>query len=178
MIKINLLPVRASKKRELGRQWLVLFALALVASVVGNYLWWNQEEQALETVKTRITKYEQDVATLNKIIGEVKNIKKEKADMEQKLKTLSDLRAKRTGPVRVLDELTSILPQRVYLSSFEEGGGKVTFVGVGVNHEEVANFLKKLKGSKFFSEPVLKSDKQTGEAKVDFTISCNVKYSA
>jgi type IV pilus assembly protein PilN len=178
MIKINLLPVRASKKRELGRQWLVLLALSVVAAVVGNYLWWNQEELALQAVRSRITKYEQDVATLNKIIGEVKNIKKEKAEMEQKLGVLKTLRDGRTGPVRVLDELTALLPQRVWLQSMEEGSGKVTFVGVGSSHEEVANFLKKLKSSKFFSAPVLKNTRQSGENKVDFSITCTVKYSA
>lgn len=178
MIKINLLPVRASKKRELGKQWLLLFALSVIAAVVGNYLWWNQEEFALQAVKTRITKYEQDVATLNKIIGEVKNIKKEKAEMEQKLGVLKKLRDGRTGPVRVLDELTAILPQRVWLMNMEEGGGNVSFAGIGSSHEEVANFLKKLKGSKFFMNPVLKTTKQVGENRVDFQITCHVKYSA
>ncbi len=36
MIRINLLPVRASKKREFGRQQLILLALILVIVGVGN----------------------------------------------------------------------------------------------------------------------------------------------
>ena len=38
MIRINLLPVRAAKKREMGRQILVLFAIVLAGAVVGNYM--------------------------------------------------------------------------------------------------------------------------------------------
>lgn len=178
MIKINLLPVRASKKREVGKQWLAFFALTLVAAAIGNYFWWNDAQVRLEAINTRIKKYEEDVATLNKIIGEVKNIKKEKAEMEQKLGVLKKLRDGRVGPVRVLDELAGVIPQRVWITNMEEGGGTVTFAGSGASHEEVANFVKKLKTSKFFSNPILKSSRQVGEAKVDFTITCSVSYSA
>jgi hypothetical protein len=36
MIRINLLPVRAAKKREFGRQQLILFGLILFGAVLGN----------------------------------------------------------------------------------------------------------------------------------------------
>ena len=47
MVRINLLPIRASKKRELGKQWLVLFALVAVASFVGNYFWYSRTAVAV-----------------------------------------------------------------------------------------------------------------------------------
>ena len=37
MIQINLLPVRASKKREYGRQQLILLGLLAVLAVIGNF---------------------------------------------------------------------------------------------------------------------------------------------
>ena len=178
MIRINLLPVRASKKQEAGKQWLLLFALTLVGALVGNYFWWSQTDAKLELINARITKYQQEVATLNKIIGEVKNIKAEKKAMEDKLLVLKKLRDGRTGPVRVFDELATLIPQRVWLTNYEEGGGTVNFAGAGSSHEEVANFVKKLKSSKFFSNPQIKSQRQTGENKVEFNISGAVKYSA
>ena len=39
MIRINLLPVRVSKKKAAGKQQLVLFAVLLVGGYVGNFLW-------------------------------------------------------------------------------------------------------------------------------------------
>jgi hypothetical protein len=38
MIRINLLPARVSKKKQAGKQQLVLFALVLVAGLVANYV--------------------------------------------------------------------------------------------------------------------------------------------
>jgi type IV pilus assembly protein PilN len=178
MIRINLLPVRASKKRELGRQWLVLFALVLVGALIGNYLWWSEQEKTLEAIQARITKYEQDVATLNKIIGEVKNIKAQKAEMEQKLGTLKSLRDGRTGPVKVMDELATVIPQRVWLTSFDESAGTAHLAGSATTIEEVANFVKKLQGSKFFSNPQSGAIRAEADGeRVAFTITAAVKYS-
>lgn len=176
--EINLLPVRASKKRELGRQWLVLFGLVFLAAVLGNYFWYSERQKTLEAVKGRIAQYERDIATLNKIIGEVKNIKAEKADMEQKLGILKKLRDGRSGPVKVMDELATIIPQRVWLSTYEENAGNLNLVGTATSLEEVANFVKKLQGSKFFSGPRLAGPvrAEAGGERVSFTISCGVKY--
>ena len=38
MIRINLLPVRQVKKREMGRQILILAAVVVAAGLIGNYL--------------------------------------------------------------------------------------------------------------------------------------------
>lgn len=178
MIRINLLPIRAAKKRELGRQWLVLFALMFIGSLVGNYFWWDHSQKTLSAIQARVTKYQQDLATLNKIIGEVKNIRAEKAEMEQKLGTLKKLRDGRTGPVRAMDELAQLLPEHVTLRAWEESGGKVTFTGWGASHEEIANFLKKLKTAQHFSDPQLKTARQSAEGRVDYVIVCAVNYSA
>lgn len=178
MIRINLLPVRASKKREAGKQWLLLFALVAVASLIGNYLWYSDAQRRLDAIKQRISRYEKDVKTLNKIIGEVKNIKAEKKAMEEKLTILKKLRDGRTGPVRVLDELSNILPQRLWVKSWDDNNSTVTITGSAINHEEVSVFLTKLKASKFFSNPDLKFTRQKSEAQVDFQISARVVYDA
>jgi len=177
MIRINLLPVRASKKRELGRQWLVLGALVLGAAVTGNYFWWADSERTLAAIKQRIARYQADIETLNKIIGEVSTIKEEKAQMEQKLGVLKKLRDGRTGPVRVMDELASVIPARVRLQAYEEKEGGVNLVGSGATHDDVAAFLRKLKGSRFFGDAQLKFTRVAGENRVEFNIVCSVKYS-
>lgn len=178
MIRINLLPVRASKKREAGKQWLALFAVVTVVAVVGNYLWYADAQRRHQAIKQRITRYQADVNTLNTIIGEVKNIKAEKQAMEEKLAILKKLRDGRTGPVRVFDELSNILPERLWLRSWDDTGGVITVAGSGLNHEEVSVFLTNLKTSKFFSNPVLKFTKQAAENRVDFQISAGVVYDA
>jgi Tfp pilus assembly protein PilN len=39
MIRINLLPTRQVQKREMGRQFLVIVAGAVIVASAGNYFW-------------------------------------------------------------------------------------------------------------------------------------------
>jgi type IV pilus assembly protein PilN len=178
MIKINLLPVRASKKRELGRQWIVLFVIVAIGAAGGNWYWLHVTTEHVEDIKKQITRNEKENKNLEKIIGEVKDIKKEKEDMKQKLGVLNKLKAGRQGPVRVMDELATIIPPHVWLTSWEEVGGLVTIQGSGLTHEEVANFMRKLRESKYFDNVTLKSDRMIHDNQVDFNITCSVKYAA
>src|SRR3989454_10273146 len=120
MIFINLLPVRAAKKREFGRQQLVLFVLLLVLAGIGNYFVYNRFESELRSLDKQIATTRAEIAQLEKTIGEVKSIKDDKKALEDKLKILDTLKKGRTGPVKVLDELASVVPQKVWILQFSE----------------------------------------------------------
>src|SRR3982074_2255856 len=129
MIHINLLPVRAAKKREFGRQQLVLFVLLLVLAGIGNYFVYNRFESELRSLDKQIDTTRKEIAQLEKTIGEVKSIKEDKKALEDKLKILDTLKKGRVGPVKVMDELATIIPQRVWIVDYSETGGGVTIQG-------------------------------------------------
>lgn len=180
MIKINLLPVRASKKREAGKQWIALFVLVTAATLGGNFIWMNETDKKVQAVHARVKRYKDDLATLNKIIGEVKNIKEEKEAINKKLDILKKLKDGRTGPVKVMDEMATLIPQAVWITSWTEdgGGGNMTINGGGKNYDEVANFVKKLRESKYFTNVTLKTTRQVGENRCDFLVTLTVNYAA
>src|SRR5260221_1249842 len=140
MIKITLLPVRAAKKREFGRQQLVLFALVLVLAGVGNWIFYNRVASELAQLDAQIARTRAEIAQLEKTIGEVKSIKEEKKALEDKLKILETLKQGRTGPVKVMDELATIIPQRVWILDYSEAGGGVTMNGHAAAYEDLSAF--------------------------------------
>jgi type IV pilus assembly protein PilN len=144
MIRINLLPVRAVKKREMGRQILALFALVLIGAGVGNYFWYSDRAAERDRNQLGITQAKNKIAELDKVIGEVKNINARKQDVEKKLAVLNDLRKGRSGPVRMLDALSTAMPKKVWLRKFTEESGKVALTGSAVSHDEVAEFMRGL----------------------------------
>ncbi|MCY1020714.1 PilN domain-containing protein [Pyxidicoccus sp. MSG2] len=146
MIRINLLPVRAVKKREMGRQVLVLFALVLVGAGVGNYFWYADRDDELTRHRQGIAQTRAKIAELEKVIGEVKNINARKAEVEKKLAVLDSLRKGRNGPVRMLDALASATPKKVWLRTFNESNNSVAIDGAAVSHDEVAEFMRGLNG--------------------------------
>ena len=178
MIFINLLPVRAAKKREFGRQQLVLFVLLLVLAGIGNYFVYNRFESELRSLDKQIVDTRAEIAQLEKTIGEVKSIKEDKKALEDKLKILDTLKRGRTGPVKVLDELATIIPQKVWILEFNEQNGSVGMNGQASSYEDLSTFSKKLKASTHFTNVTIKTARQRADGVVDWTITCNANYSA
>jgi type IV pilus assembly protein PilN len=177
MIRINLLPVRAAKKREFGRQQIVLFALVLVLAGLGNWIWYGRVASELSALDAQIARTRAEIAQLEKTIGEVKSIKEDKKALEDKLKILDTLKKGRTGPVKVMDELATIIPEKVWLTDYTELAGGVTMTGQAAAYEDLSAFSKKLKASTHFTNITIKTVKQIGDH-VEWTITCNASYSA
>ncbi|HEY5675895.1 MAG TPA: PilN domain-containing protein [Myxococcales bacterium] len=179
MIRINLLPVRAAKKREFGRQQIVLFVLLLILAAIGNYFWYGRVSNELASLDKQIASSRAEIAQLEKTIGEVKSIKEDKKALEDKLKILDTLKKGRTGPVKVMDELATIIPQKVWLVDYTEKDGGVTMSGLAGSYEDLSAFSKKLKASSHFTNITIKGAKQvSAEGTVSWTILCNANYSA
>jgi type IV pilus assembly protein PilN len=178
MIQINLLPVKAAKKREFGRQQLVLFVLLLVLAGIGNYFVYSRFESELRGLDKQIATTRTEIAQLEKTIGEVKSIKEDKKALEDKLKILDTLKKGRTGPVKVLDELATIIPQKGWIIDFAEQSGAVSITGASASYEDLSTFSKKLKVSTHFTNITIKTARQRADGTVDWIITCNTNYSA
>ena len=182
MVRINLLPVRVSKKKEAGRQQLALFAVLLVAGLVGNYLWSSSRAAELKARQAKMLRTREDIAQLERIIGEVRNIKEQQQALQQKLDVLDRLKAGRSGPVRMLDELATITPKQLWLSKMDEKNGSVAFSGQAPSIDDVSAFMTALKTSKYFSAVELKKTAAAataggaGDRLVSFEITASVQY--
>jgi type IV pilus assembly protein PilN len=188
MVRINLLPVRVSKKKEAGRQQLVLFAVILALGLAANYLWASSREAELKKNQQKLQRTKDDIAQLERIIGEVRNIKEQQQALQQKLDVLANLKAGRTGPVRMLDELATITPRQLWLTKMSEKSGAVVFSGLGASIDDVSAFMTALKNSRYFTGVELKKTTlgpgasgakpgaSTLERLVAFEITASVNY--
>lgn len=181
MVRINLLPVRVSKKKEAGRQQLVLFAVVLAAGLAGNWIWASSRAGDLKAREAKLARTREDIAQLERIIGEVKNIKEAQQELQKKLDVLDKLKQGRTGPVRMLDELASVTPRQLWLTKLDEKAGAVSLGGSAVSIDDVSEFMTKLKQSKYFTKVELRKTtavKGTGRSErlVTFEITATAAY--
>lgn len=187
MVRINLLPVRVSKKKEAGKQQLAIFAVLLVAGLAGNFIWQASRSSDLKVRQQKLARTKEDIAQLERIIGEVRNIKEQQKALQQKLDVLDRLKAGRSGPVRVLDEVATITPRQLWLAKMIEKGGAVTFSGSALSIDDVSAFMTALKTSKYFSQVELKKTTAVtptaaaaagggGDKLVNFEINATVQY--
>jgi type IV pilus assembly protein PilN len=179
MIRINLLPVRVSKKKVAGQQQLLLFVLVVVLGVILNWMWSSSRAGDLAAREAKLRRTRDDITQLEKIIGEVKNIKAQQAALKEKLDVLEKLKAGRAGPVKLLDQLAQILPKRLELRKMDEKSGQVTFDGTAATIDDVSAFMSALKATPYFNGIELR--KTTAVTKggfrvVDFLVVANANY--
>ncbi len=179
MIRINLLPVRVSKKKTVGKQQLLLFALVVVLGFIGNFFWASSRASELAAREAKVRSLKDEIAQLDRIIGEVKNIKDQQAALREKLDILAQLKANRSGPVRVLDALASLTPKRLWLTKMEEKGNVVSYAGAASTIDDVSEFMTALKQNPYFGNVELQktsSKVERGMDIVEFTLTASLNY--
>lgn len=144
MIRINLLPVRQDQKREQGRQFLVLMVGMLIISVLGNGYWYVWMDGKRETAQRRLDDTKARIAQLETMIGEVTNLRIRRDEILKKLKGLEELTKKRNGPVKLLDALSTAIPKKVWITSFDERASAVVMSGNAATFDDVSEFMRGL----------------------------------
>jgi len=152
MIDINLLPVREARRkadvRQLGMQ--VLLALILGAASIGFVH--SHIESRISDTEERIRQMEADIKQFQPQLDQVAAFRKKKASLEKKIEVIEDLDRARTGPVRVMSELATHMPDRVWLTTLSTEGNAIKMKGEGMDNELVAVLMRGLKESPYFEK--------------------------
>ena len=175
MIRINLLPVRASKKKETARQQFVIAAASVVAflAVIG-FVYSSQLIKIRSTTKD-IANSEKELARLKTVIGEIDNIKKLQEEVKKKLGILDRLRKEKTGPAIRLAKLSDAIPEKLWLTRYTETGGNISLGGIAFNEDILAEFLRNLAlSSEFINVELLVSEQieLSGVKAKRFDVTC------
>ncbi len=175
MIRINLLPVRAARKKESVRFQLTVAGLItffVFSLSLAGYFTLRGEASALSD---DITRGNQELEELKKKIGELSKIKEQKRIVEEKLRIVENLEAARMGPVRLFKNLSDSIPERAWLQSIKDDGGIITLQGFASEDEVVAEFMRRLQKVKDLGTVELDvaqrtTEQETGVDLVAFTI--------
>lgn len=178
MIRINLLPVRAAQKKERLRSQGMILLLSVIGVVAVCTLVWMSLSAKVDAVNKEVQFKTSEIARLKTIIGKVGEIDAKKADLQAKLAVLDKLKANRSGPGRLLDEISRVIPDKVWIKTFSEAGGAVSITGTGLTEAVVADFLDALEKSDYYMNvelDVLEQKEVSGRSLQSFSIRCNVE---
>ena len=147
MIRINLLPVREARRKAVLRQQGIFLAAALgIGCAVALVMHLTMETQ-LSSTRHRIASTEKELRNLEKTLGDVEKFRQQKQEIARKLSVITQLESSRTGPVRVMDEIASHIPERMWLTNLKLDDGAVELTGYGLDNESIAEFMTRLEKS-------------------------------
>lgn len=178
MVRINLLPVRASKKKETAKQQMAILAVSALIVLLAGLGLYVYAQAKIKATKAEIEKSESELQQLKSKIGELENIKKLKDDVTKKLDVLGQLRKGKTGPVRRLATLSDATPDKLWITKYTESGNGVSIGGIAIDEDLIASFMRNLQGSEDFTNVELVVSEQTeidGVKAKRFELTCALK---
>ena len=155
MIRINLLPVRESRRLEAVKRELILGGLVgfIVAGVCAAMFIVVQAK--VSDMRAQNAQLQQEIDNLKAIVARVDEIDQLKGELQRKLDVIAALKRNKTGPVHLLDELAEATPEKLTLGSLTEAGGRLTIEGYAVSNEVISQFLSNMENSEWFDEVYL-----------------------
>jgi type IV pilus assembly protein PilN len=161
MIRINLLAVDrpvATKKKGPGvtaaQRVTIGAALILLSTVVGVGWWFWSLRQENQQLDEQIARAEVEANQLRSVLSSVQKFEARKAQLQQRVTLIEQLRRGQTGPVHILDEVSKALPDRLWLVSMAQRGADFTIAGQTTSLTGVSDFVANLEASKWFKRPV------------------------
>jgi type IV pilus assembly protein PilN len=165
MIRINLLGVDRQKARrapafDIGKRVTLACSLVLVAAAAGIGFWyWSLSREAAQ-VEADIGRAQQDLVRLGPVIQEVAAYEARRAQLQQRVELITQLRKGQSVPVQLLDHVSRSLPEMLWLTVLQQTGGDVTIEGRSSSLVGLSDFVANLGTTEVFKKPIEIVDSQ------------------
>jgi len=162
MIRINLLPTKRKVSKKMGelQQQMVLGGLILVLAGMVAGFWWVNLNRTITILKQAKAQADVRIREQDNLLKEVQGIEAERKLVQDKIAIIEQLKKNQSGPVRLLDELSRLLPEGVNFTSLIERAGQVDLEGEAFSNNDIVRFIDNLKESAMFSDIFLSESRQ------------------
>lgn len=158
MIRINLLPFRAARKKENIRRQISIYVLMVAFLFIAMIYFFIERTSTLNGLKEEEQRLQVELKTYEATIKRIAELEKKIKEIRAKLDVIKELERNKTGPVRLLDEIATAVPkEKLWLTSFKEARGTLTLTGTAMDNETVALFMTNLEQSEHISNVELQS---------------------
>lgn len=181
MIRINLLSVERERKKTrivipAAQRATIGATLILLSTVLGIGWWfWSLRQQSAQ-LDENIAQAEVQTQQLRSVLSQVQKFEARKAQLQQRVTIIEQLRSGQSAPVHVLDEISKSLPDRLWLTDMTQTGSEFAIAGVTTSMTAVSDFIANLEATRWFKRPVEIVDSQVQtDAKAGDLVKFSIK---
>lgn len=155
MIRVNLLPHRAERRKARKIQFISFSAIALIlgAVVVGFVHVAISGQISHQERRNQFLKDE--TALLDKQIAEIRKLREQTEALLSRKTVVENLQSTRSDVVHLLDQMLRILPDGVYLKSIKQTGNKINLVGFAQSNARISTLMRAIEDSPWLEAPAL-----------------------
>ncbi len=178
MIKINLLGDETVIDTS-GTWVLIGYVLSVVVLLIICGAMYLTASAAIEEGRVEADTLAVRLKKLQEVTKEVRELEARKKELSDKTSVIAVLKKNKLGPVRILDDLNTALPDRAWLAEIRETGGLMRISGYALDNQTIAAFMKALEVSTYFESVDLGESREVDRngAKIkEFTLLTKVVY--
>ena len=183
MIRINLLTTERKVAKAPGlmteaRRVTLGASAVLLVTVLGLGWWFWSLHQQSQLLDIDIASAELDTRQLRAVLSKVQKFEARKAQLQQRVTLIEQLRKGQTAPVRVLDQISRSVPDRLWLANMKQADTEFTLDGYATTMTALSDFVASIEDTKWFRKPVeiidsqVTTDAKTGDL-VKFVVKAN-----
>jgi type IV pilus assembly protein PilN len=169
MARINLLPWREERREERRKRFL-LALIGVVVGSVGAVLIADQViSAAIERQVARNDYIGKQIAVVDERIKQISDLKARRQQLVERMRIIQDLQGNRQISGRIFDQLARTLPDGVYFTEVKMTGKTLSISGAAESNNRVSDLMRNLEASDWFDAPSLNEVKATTAGQVDQT---------
>jgi type IV pilus assembly protein PilN len=161
MIRINLLAAEKErgKKKTSGfgttgqKLTIGCSAILVLAVVFVGWRYWSLSRQSTQ-LDAEISAAQQETQRLHSVILQVQQFEQRKAQLQQRVVLIEQLRKGQTGPVHMLDQISRSLPAMLWLTELKQTGDDVVIDGRTTVLTSLTDFVTNLEASGYFKKSI------------------------
>ena len=165
MIRINLLAASersAVKKKGVafqiaGQKLTIACSVILVgAAVLIGWRYWSLMHQSTQ-LDEEISAAQQETTRMHSVIQQVQQFEQRRAQLQQRVVLIEQLRKGQTGPVHMLDQVSRALPPMLWLTQLKQNDkvpGEVVIDGRCTTLTGLSDFVSNLEASGYFKKSI------------------------
>jgi type IV pilus assembly protein PilN len=183
MIRIDLLAAaRRSEKSQaqsfqIGQKITVAGSLLLLVTglLLGCRSWVLTQSDA--SLLREIEAARREETRLAEILKQVQDFEARRAQLQQRVALIDELRRGQTAPVHMIDQVSRALPEMMWLTSIKQVDYDITIEGQCLSLTALSDFVGNLSATRYFRRPVeiVDSQVQSGRDEGPGTIAFTVK---
>lgn len=174
MIRINLLKPETKEIRETPAEGMPEFKtkkrpavgnlifLLLIIALAGFYFY---QKKAMDGERQLLSQAQEEKSKFQYVSAKLMELQKQKESFNKKITLITLLKSQRDLAVRIMDELSRVLPEWVWLNDVTFGTKGVQIRGNALSNNLIADYISNLESSPYFEGVNLISSTQKTQGK-------------
>lgn len=177
MIRVNLLPHRAEKRKAQQIQFIAFSVIAIIVGIMIVGFVHVAIMAQIDNQERRNAYLNKEIVILDKQIDEIKKLREQTKSLLARKTVVENLQSTRADVVHLLDQMLRILPDGVYLKSLKQSGNMIALVGYAQSNARVSTLMRSIEDSPWLLAPTLVEIHATNVNSVrlsEFSLSFNL----